>query len=134
MGTQQVSGLFCVRTETEGNTANFFSVKTCLPTTCSLLCNNVEGKVTHPERGCGVYCHRKLLLLTKMLNISAQTACLTSCIGDWIIAWRRAVGRKARTEVGVNSCLVALIATESVSIALSWLLFPPEVCVNRHGL
>ena len=44
------------------------------------------------------------------------------------------MGRKAGTEVGVNSCLVALIATESVSIALSWLLLPPEVGVNRHGL
>ena len=43
------------------------------------------------------------------------------------------VGRKLGTEVGVNSCLVALIATESVSIALSWLLLPPEVGVNRHG-
>ena len=43
-------------------------------------------------------------------------------------------GRKLGTEVGVNSCLVALIATESVSIALSWLLLPPEVGVNRHGL
>ena len=42
--------------------------------------------------------------------------------------------RKLGTEVGVNSCLVALIATESVSIALSWLLLPPEVGVNRHGL
>ena len=28
---------------------------------------------------------------------------------------------------------MALIATESVSIALSWLLLPPEVGVNRHG-
>ena len=44
------------------------------------------------------------------------------------------MGRKAGTEVGVNSCLVAFIATESVSIALSWLLLPPEVGVNRHGL
>ena len=44
------------------------------------------------------------------------------------------VWRKLATEVGVNSCLVALIATESVSIALSWLLLPPEVGVNRHGL
>ena len=44
------------------------------------------------------------------------------------------MGRKAGTEVGVNSYLVALIATESVSIALSWLLLPPEVGVNRHGL
>ena len=44
------------------------------------------------------------------------------------------VWRKLGTEVGVNSCLVALIATESVSIALSWLLLPPEVGVNRHGL
>ena len=44
------------------------------------------------------------------------------------------MGRKAGTEVGVNSCLVPLIATESVSIALSWLLLPPEVGVNRHGL
>ena len=43
------------------------------------------------------------------------------------------MGRKAGTEVGVNSCLVALIATESVSIALQWLLLPPEVGVNRHG-
>ena len=42
------------------------------------------------------------------------------------------MGRKAGTEVGVNSCLVALIATESVSIALQWLLLPPEVGVNRH--
>ena len=44
------------------------------------------------------------------------------------------MGRKAGTEVGVNSCSVAFIATESVSIALSWLLLPPEVGVNRHGL
>ena len=43
------------------------------------------------------------------------------------------VGRKAGTEVGVNNCLVALIANESVSIALSRLLLPPEVGVNRHG-
>ena len=43
------------------------------------------------------------------------------------------MGRKAGTEVGVNCCLVALIATESVSIALQWLLLPPEVGVNRHG-
>ena len=43
------------------------------------------------------------------------------------------VGRKLGTEVGVNSCLVALVARESVSIALSWLLLPPEVGVNRHG-
>ena len=43
------------------------------------------------------------------------------------------MGRKAGTEVGVNSCLVALIATESVSIALQWLLLPPEVGVNRYG-
>ena len=42
-------------------------------------------------------------------------------------------GRKLGTEVGVNSYLVALIATESVSIALSWLLLPPEVGVNRHS-
>ena len=44
------------------------------------------------------------------------------------------MGRKAGTEVSVNSCLLALIATKSVSIALSWLLLPPEVGVNRHGL
>ena len=43
------------------------------------------------------------------------------------------MGRKLGTEVGVNSCSVALIATESVSIALSWLLLPSEVGVNRHG-
>ena len=44
------------------------------------------------------------------------------------------MGRKTGTEVGVNSCLVALIATESpVSIALSWLLLPPEVGVSRPG-
>ena len=43
------------------------------------------------------------------------------------------MGRKFGTEVGVNSSFVALIATESVSIALSWLLLPPEVGVNRHG-
>ena len=49
---------------------------------------------------------------------AAKTACLPSCIGDW----RRAVGRKAGTDIGVNSCLVALIASETVSIALSWLL------------
>ena len=41
---------------------------------------------------------------------------------------------KPGTEVGVNSCFVALIATESVSIAIPWLLLPPEVGVNRHGL
>ena len=44
------------------------------------------------------------------------------------------VGRKLGTEVGVNSCLVALIGTKSVSVALQWLLLPPEVSVNRHGL
>ena len=38
------------------------------------------------------------------------------------------MGRKAGTEVGVNSCLVAVIATESVSIAVWWLLLPP----SRH--
>ena len=43
------------------------------------------------------------------------------------------MGRKAGTVVGVNSCLVALVATESVSIAISWLLLPPEVGVDRHG-
>ena len=62
--------------------------------------------------------------------------CLPSAyrfIGDWTIAWRTAVGGKASNEGRVNSCLVALIATESVSIALSWLLLPPEVGVNRHG-
>ena len=32
------------------------------------------------------------------------------------------MGRKAGTDIGVNSCLVALIASETVSIALSWLL------------
>ena len=37
---------------------------------------------------------------------------------------------KPATEVGVNSCLVAVIATESVSIALLWLLLLPEVGVN----
>ena len=36
-------------------------------------------------------------------------------------------------EVGVISCSVALIATESVSIVIPWLLLPPEVGVNRHG-
>ena len=36
-------------------------------------------------------------------------------------------------EVGVNSSFVALIATESVSIAIPWPLLPPEVGVNRHG-
>ena len=40
---------------------------------------------------------------------------------------------KLGTEVGVNSSFVALIATESVSIAIPWLLLPPEVGVNRHG-
>ena len=39
-----------------------------------------------------------------------------------------------RIEVGVNSSFVALIATESVSIAVPWLLLPPEVGVNRHYL
>ena len=34
----------------------------------------------------------------------------------------------------MNSCFVALIATESVSTAIPWLLLPPEVGVNRHGL
>ena len=29
---------------------------------------------------------------------------------------------------------MALIVTESVSIAILWLLLPPEVGVNRHGL
>ena len=42
-------------------------------------------------------------------------------------------GEKPGTEVGVNSSFVALIATESVSIAIPWLLFPSEVGVNRHG-
>ena len=32
-----------------------------------------------------------------------------------------------------NSCFVALIATELVSIGIPWLLLPPEVGVNRHG-
>ena len=41
------------------------------------------------------------------------------------------VGKPA-TEVGVSSCLVTLIATESVSTALLWLLSPPEVGINRH--
>ena len=44
---------------------------------------------------------------------AAETACLPSCIGNWIIALRRAVGRKAGTEVVVNSSFVALIATGS---------------------
>ena len=43
------------------------------------------------------------------------------------------MGRKLGTEVGVNSSFVALIATESVSIAIPWLLLRPEVGVNRHG-
>ena len=43
-------------------------------------------------------------------------------------------GEKPGTEVGVNSSFVALITTESVSIAILWLLLPPEVGVNRHGL
>ena len=43
------------------------------------------------------------------------------------------MGRKPGTEVGVNSSFVALIATESVSIAIPWPLLPPEVGVNRHG-
>ena len=43
------------------------------------------------------------------------------------------MGRKFGTEVGVNSSFVALIATESVSIAIPWPLLPPEVGVNRHG-
>ena len=38
------------------------------------------------------------------------------------------------TEVSVNSSFVALIASESVSIVIPWLLLPPEVGVNRHGL
>ena len=37
-------------------------------------------------------------------------------------------------EVSVNSCFVALIATELVPIAILWLLLSPEVGVNRHGL
>ena len=44
------------------------------------------------------------------------------------------MGRKLGTEVDVNSSFVALIATESVSTAIPWLLLPPEVGVNRHGL
>ena len=36
-------------------------------------------------------------------------------------------------EVGVNSSFVALIATESVSVAIPWPLLPLEVGVNRHG-
>ena len=44
------------------------------------------------------------------------------------------MGRKLGTEVGVNSSFVALIPTESVSIAILWLLLPPKVGVNRHGL
>ena len=43
------------------------------------------------------------------------------------------MGRKPGTEVGVNSSFVALIATESVSIAILWPILPPEVDVNRHG-
>ena len=41
------------------------------------------------------------------------------------------MGRKLGTD---NSCFVALIATESVSIAIPWPLLPLEVGVNRHGL
>ena len=44
------------------------------------------------------------------------------------------MGRKAGTEVGVNSCLVALIATKSVSIALQWLLLPLEFGVNSSSV
>ena len=44
------------------------------------------------------------------------------------------MGKKLGMEVGVNSAFVALIATESVSIAIPWPLLPPEVGVNRHGL
>ena len=43
-------------------------------------------------------------------------------------------GGKPGTKVGVNNSFVALIATESVSIAIPWLLLPLEVGVNRHGL
>ena len=34
---------------------------------------------------------------------------------------------KPGTKVSVNSCFVALIATESVSIVIPWLLLPPQV-------
>ena len=66
----------------------------------------------------------------------------SSFIVDWTITWRTAVGRKAWNRgqcqqlfsgsfchrTSVNSCWVALIATESVS----WLLLPPEVGVNTR--
>ena len=47
-----------------------------------------------------------------------------------IVIWR---WREGGRWVGVNSCLVGLITTESVSITFLWLLLPPEVGVNRHG-
>ena len=120
-------------------TADFFSLKTCLSATCSLLCNiksGGEGNVSN-EGVAFIACHRKFCFCwLRFLTQAVETACLPSCIGNWIIALRRAVGRKARTEVVVNSCLLAFIATESVSIAISfvalWIL-PPEVGVNRHG-
>ena len=38
------------------------------------------------------------------------------------------------TEVGVNSSFVALIATDLVSIAIPWLLLPPEATrPNNNG-
>ena len=54
----------------------------------------------------------------------------TICLQLKIVTWRQ---REGGRWVGVNSCWVALIATESVSIAFLWLLLPPEVGVNRHG-
>ena len=38
--------------------------------------------------------------------------------------------RKPRTEIGVNSCLVA----SCHRVGVMWLLLPPEVGINRHGL
>ena len=39
------------------------------------------------------------------------------------------MGRKPGIDVSVNSCFVAFVATESVSIAISWRLLPPDNAV-----
>ena len=56
----------------------------------------------------------QLQLLIFFLTQEAEIACLPSAyrfIGDWTIAWKKAVGGKAWNEGRVNSCFVALIAT-----------------------
>jgi len=56
------------------------------------------------------FCRQRCLIF---LMQAAEMACLPSCIGDWIIAWRRVVRRKAGMEVGVNSSFVALSTWEA---------------------